>query len=102
MPFWEVPSWRADVLLRPAFRAHWKAQMAPEDVQLAGLVKAAVAARGRQIALGIKSRTKVATSVEAPTSRELAEIAAAEAACAVADAALADFQARYRWTAPRD
>jgi hypothetical protein len=102
MTFWKAPSWRADALLRPVFRAHWKAQMAPEDVQLAGLVKAAVAARGRQIALGIKSRTKAATSVEGPTPRELAEIAAAEAACAVADGALADFQVRYRWATPRD
>ena len=76
--------------------------MSPEDVQLARLVKAAVRARGRQIALGIVSRTKVATSAEGPTPKELEETATAEAACLVADAALADFQARYRWTTPRD
>ncbi|WP_147156850.1 hypothetical protein [Reyranella soli] len=76
--------------------------MSPEDVQLSRLVKAAVRARGRQIALGIVSRTKIAPSVEAPTPKELEEIAAAEAACLVADAALADFQARYRWTTPGD
>ena len=76
--------------------------MAPEEVQLAGLVKAAVTARGRQIALGIVSRTKATTSVEGPTPKELAETAAAEAACLVADEALAAFQARYRWTTPRD
>ena len=76
--------------------------MSPEDVQLARLVKAAARARGRQIALGIASQTKAAPSVEGPTPKELEEAAAAEAACLVADAALADFQARYRWTTPRD
>jgi hypothetical protein len=76
--------------------------MAPEDVQLARLVRAAVAARGRQLALGIASRTKVATSIEGPTPNELEETAAAEAACLVADRALADFQMRYRWSTPRD
>jgi len=76
--------------------------MAPEDVQLARLVKAAEAARGRQLALGIASRTKVAPSVEGPTPKELEEAAAAAAACLVADRALADFQARYRWSTPRD
>ena len=76
--------------------------MSPEEVQLARLVKAAVRARGRQIALGIVSQTKVAPSVEGPTPKDLEETAAAEAACLVADAALADFQARYRWTTPGD
>jgi hypothetical protein len=76
--------------------------MAPEDIQLARLVKAAVAARGRQLALGIASRTKVVPSAEGPTPKELEEVAAAEAECAVADRALADFQARYRWSTPRD
>jgi hypothetical protein len=76
--------------------------MSPEDVQLARLVKAAVRARGRQIALGIVSRTEVATSVEGPTPKELEKTAAAEAAWLVAEAALADFQVRYRWTTPRD
>jgi len=76
--------------------------MSPEDVQLARLVKAAVRARGRQVALGIVSRAKVAPSVDGPTLKELEETAAAEAACLVADAALADFQARYRWTIPGD
>lgn len=68
--------------------------MSPEDVQLARLVKVAARARGRQIALDIVNRTQVAM--------ELVEAAAAEAACLVADAAVADFQARYRWTTPRD
>jgi len=76
--------------------------MAPEDVQLARLVKAAVAARGRQLALGIASRTKVAPSVEGPTPKELDEAADAEAVCLAADRALADFQARYRWSTLRD
>ena len=76
--------------------------MAPEDVQLARLVKAAAAARGRQLALGIASRTKVVPSVEGPTPKELEEAVAAEAACLVADRELADFQARYRWSTPRD
>jgi len=76
--------------------------MAPEDVQLTRLVKAAVAARGRQLALGIASQTKGATSIEGPTPKELEETAAAEAACLVADRALADFQAYYRWSTPRD
>jgi len=76
--------------------------MAPEDVQLARLVKAAEAARGRQLALGIARRTRVAPSVEGPTPKELEETAAAEAACLVADRALADFQARFRWSTPRD
>ena len=76
--------------------------MAPEDVQLARLVKAAVAARSRHLALGIVSRTKATPSVEGPTPKELEEAAAAEAACLVADRALADFQARYRWSTPRD
>ena len=72
--------------------------MSPEDVQLARLVKSAVRARGRQTALGIVSRTNVAP----PTPKDLEETAAAEAACLVADTALADFQARYRWTTPGD
>jgi hypothetical protein len=72
--------------------------MTPENVQLAGLVKAAVAARRRQMALGIVSRTKTITLVEGPTPKELAGTAAAEAACVVADRALTDFQARYHWT----
>ena len=76
--------------------------MAPEDVQLARLVKAAAAARGRQLALGIASRTKVSPSAEGPTPKELEDAAAAEAACRVADRELADFQARYRWSTPRD
>ena len=76
--------------------------MAPEDVQLARLVKAVAAARGRQLALGIASRTKVSPSAEGPTPKELEEAVAAEAACLVADRELADFQARYRWTTPRD
>jgi hypothetical protein len=76
--------------------------MAPEDVQLARLVKAAVAARGRQLALGIASRTKVVPSVDGPTAKELEDAAAAEAACLVADQALADFQTRFRWSTPRD
>ena len=76
--------------------------MAPEDVQLARLVKAAEAARGRQLALGIASRTKAVPSAEGPTPKELEEAAAAEAACVVADRALADFQVRYRWSTPRD
>jgi hypothetical protein len=76
--------------------------MSPEDVQLARLVKVAARARGRQIALDIVNRTQVAISVEGPTPKELVETAAAEAACLVADAAVADFQARYRWTTPRD
>jgi hypothetical protein len=76
--------------------------MAPEDVQLARLVKAAVAARGRQLALGIASRTRVSPSTEGPTPKELEDAAAAEAACLAADRALAEFQARYRWSTPRD
>jgi len=76
--------------------------MAPEDVQLARLVKAAAAARGRQLALGIASRTKVSPSAEGPTPKELEDAAAAEVACRVADRELADFQARYRWSTPRD
>ena len=67
--------------------------MSPEDVQLTRLVRAAVRARGCQIALDIVRRTKVATSVEGPTQNDLEETAAAEAAWLVADAALA-FQGR--------
>lgn len=76
--------------------------MAPEDAQLASLVKAVVAARGRQIALGIVNMTKATTSVEGPTREELSEAAAAEAACVLADRALEEFRARYRWTTIRD
>jgi len=75
--------------------------MAPEDVQLARLVKAAVAAKGRQLALGIASRTTTVSSEGEPTPKDT-EAAAAEAECGVADRALADFQARYRWSTPRD
>jgi len=76
--------------------------MAPEDIQLARLVKAAVAARSRQLALGIASRTKVVPSTQGPTPKELEDAAAAEAECVVAYRALAEFQARYRWSTPRD
>ena len=76
--------------------------MTHEDVQLGHLAAAAMAARGRQIDLGIASRAKAASSGEGPTPKELEETAAAEAACLVADRALADFQAWSRWSTPRD
>ncbi len=74
--------------------------MSLED-ELARLVEVATAARGRYIALGLSNVTMSADLAEGPTAEKLAEVAAAEAACQVADDAVADLRAKQRWTTTR-
>ena len=71
--------------------------MSYEDRRLADLIKTAATARTHQAAL-----VEVATATNWPTAAEVAENAAAEAACVVADKALADYVASQRWLTPRD
>lgn len=76
--------------------------MALEDEQLARLVDAAEAARGRYIALSLLNVTKSTNSAEGLTPEKLQEVAAAQAACKAADGALADWRAVQRWSTPRN
>ena len=76
--------------------------MARENKQLARLAKAAGAARGRYISLGLLNLTTGPILSKGPTPEKLAKVAAAASACEAADAALADFHEDRRWRPRRD
>jgi hypothetical protein len=63
--------------------------LSPEEQPLACLIEAAAAARRHRVAICLVQALKSVNSPAKPTTRERAESDAAEAACWVADTALA-------------